>query len=302
MAAITTGAHPKALWPGVQAWWGAEYERNPDYLPRMFAMTTSRKAYEEDVESTSFGLAPVKPEGSPTQYDEHQQQVVTRYTHVTYSLGAIVTMEEIADNLYNERAFQRAGLLAFSMYTTRQTVGANVFNRGFDSSYTGGDGKELFATDHPTVSGTQSNELATAADLSEAALEDLLIQIRNAENSRGLKINLMGQALIVPPALEFEANRILKSTLRSGTAENDINAMRAMGMLPEGIICNPYLTDEDAFFIRTNAPNGLKWIDRMAPALTRDNDFDTSNAKMKTTGRWVSGWSDWRGAFASPGA
>ena len=136
----------------------------------------------------------------------------------------------------------------------------------------------------------------------EAALEDLLIQIRNAENSRGLKINLMGQALIVPPALEFEANRILKSTLRSGTAENDINAMRAMGMLPEGIICNPYLTDEDAFFIRTNAPNGLKWIDRMAPALTRDNDFDTSNAKMKTTGRWVSGWSDWRGAFASPGA
>lgn len=302
MAAITTGAHPKALWPGVQAFWGTEYERNPDYLPRMFSMGSSNKAYEEDVETTSFGLVPVKPEGSGTQYDEHQQQTVTRYTHVTYSLGAVVTMEEIADNLYRDRAFQRAALLAFSMYTTRQIVGANIFNRGFNSSYPLGDGKEFFATDHPVVAGTQSNELATAADLSEAALEDLLIQIRNAKNSRGLKINLIGQMLMVPPDLEFEATRIVKSTLRSGTANNDVNAMREMGMLPDGIVCNPYLTDADAFFIRTNAPNGAKWMDRMAPALTRDNDFDTSNAKMKTTARFVAGASDWRSYYASPGA
>jgi len=302
MAAITTGAHPKALWPGVRKFWGEAYTRNQDYLPMMFAMNASSKAYEEDVETTGFGLAPVKPEGSATQYDEHQQQVVTRYTNVTYSLGAIVTEEELEDNLYRDRAFKRAEMLAFSMYTTRQTVGANIFNRGFNSSYTGGDGKELFATDHPTVAGNQSNELAVAADLSEASIEDLLIQIRNAKNSRGLKINIQGQALIVPPALEFEATRIVKSTLRSGTANNDINAMKSMGMLPEGIVCNPYLTDVDAWFIKTNAPNGLNWFDRRAPALAQDNDFDTSNAKMKTTSRFVAGWSDWRGCYGSPGA
>ena len=302
MAAITTGAHPKALWPGVQAFWGAEYERNPDYIPRMFDVTTSRKAYEEDVATSSFGLVPIKPEGSATQYDEHQQQFVTRYTHVTYSLGAIVTMEEIEDNLYQNRAFQRARLLAFSMYTTRQTVAANVFNRGFSSSYTGGDGKELFATDHPTVAGTFSNELAVAADLSEAALEDMMIQVRKYKDTRGNPINAMGEVLIVPPDLEFEANRILNSTLQSGTSNNDVNAMRIMGKLPGGIVSNPYLTDADAFFIRTNVPDGLKWIDRMAPALTRDNDFDTSNAKMKTTGRWAAGWSDPRCAIGSPGA
>ena len=299
---ITTGNHPKALWPGVNAWFGLKYDEHPVECTMVFDGSNSRKAYEEDVEATSFGLAPVKAEGSGTSYDSHSQGPTTRYTNVAYSLGYIVTKEELDDNLYMDVSKKRAGALAFSMRQTKETVGANIFNRGFNSSYVGGDGKELFATDHPTLDGTQSNELAVAADLSEASLEDMFIDIMNAKNTRGLKISLMPRKLIVPPALAFEATRIVKSELQNDTANNATNAIKTMGMLPEGVMVWHYLTDTDAWFVKTNAPEGLKHFTRTAMEFTKDNDFDTSNAKAKAYERYVFGWTDWRAAWGSPGA
>lgn len=299
---ITTGNHPKALWPGVNAWFGAKYQEHPLECTQVFNKSTSRKNYEEDVEQTSFGLAPVKAEGAGVQYDSHSQGYTKRYTHVAYALGYIVTKEELDDNLYTEVSMKRAGSLAFSMRQTKETVAANIFNRAFDSSYTGGDGKELLATDHPSLAGDWSNELAVAADLSEASLEDLMIQIMNAKNSRGLKISLMARKLIVPPALAFEAERIVKSNLQSGTANNDLNAMKSMGMLPEGVMVWHYLTDDDAWFLKTNAPEGIKHIERKAIEFTKDNDFDTDNAKAKAYERYTFGWTDPRAVYGSAGA
>jgi hypothetical protein len=242
MAVITTGSHPKALWPGVYAWFGAKYNEHPQQYTKLFDIKSSSKNYEELVEQTGFGLAPVKAEGSSTAYDSHAQGVTARGTNVAYSLGYIVTREEKADNLYSEVSMQRAASLAFSMAQTRENVGANVYNRAFNSSYTGGDGKELCATDHGSLAGDQSNELATAADLSEASLEDLTINIMDALNSKGLKISLQPKSLIVPTALVYDAQRILESTLQSGTANNDVNALRSMSVIPE-VVVNNYLTD-----------------------------------------------------------
>ena len=301
MAVITTGSHPKALWPGVYAWFGAKYNEHPQQYTRLFDVKSSSKNYEELVEQTGFGLAPVKAEGSSTAYDSHAQGVTARGTNVAYSLGYIVTREEKADNLYSEVSMQRAASLAFSMAQTRENVGANVYNRAFNSSYTGGDGKELCATDHGSLAGNQSNEMATAADLSEAALEDLTIQIMDAKNSKGLKISLQPKSLIVPTALVYDAQRILESTLRSNTADNDINALRSMSIIPE-VIVNNYLTDSDAWFIRTNAPSGLCWFDREPVQFSKDEDFDTDNAKAKAYMRFVPFWGDWRGLYGTPGA
>ena len=301
MAVITTGSHPKALWPGVYAWFGAKYNEHPQQYTRLFDVKSSSKNYEELVEQTSFGLAPVKAEGSSTAYDSHAQGVTARGTNVAYSLGYIVTREEKADNLYSEVSMQRAASLAFSMAQTRENVGANVYNRAFNSSYTGGDGKELCATDHGSLAGDQSNELATAADLSEAALEDLTIQIMDAKNSKGLKISLQPKSLIVPTALVYDAQRILESTLRSNTADNDINALRSMSIIPE-VIVNNYLTDSDAWFIRTNAPSSLCWFDREPVQFSKDEDFDTDNAKAKAYMRFIPFWGDWRGLYGTEGA
>lgn len=301
MAVITTGSHPKALWPGVYAWFGAKYNEHPQQYTRLFDIKSSSKNYEEMVEQTSFGLAPVKAEGSSTAYDSHAQGVTARGTNVAYSLGYIVTREEKADNLYSEVSMQRAASLAFSMAQTRENVGANVYNRAFNSSYTGGDGKELCATDHGSLAGDQSNELATAADLSEASLEDLTIQIMDAKNSKGLKISLQPKSLIVPTALVYDAQRILESTLQSGTANNDVNALRSMSIIPE-VVVNNYLTDADAWFIRTNAPSGLCWFDREPVQFSKDEDFDTDNAKAKAYMRFVPFWGDWRGLYGTPGA
>jgi hypothetical protein len=301
MAVIATGSHPKALWPGVYAWFGAKYDEHPQQYTKLFDVKSSRKNYEELVEQTGFGLAPVKAEGSSTAYDSHAQGGVARGTNVAYSLGYIVTREELADNLYTEVSMQRAGSLAFSMAQTRENVGANVYNRAFNSSYTGADSKELCATDHVSLSGDQSNELATAADLSEASLEDLTIQIMDAVNSKGLKISLQPQRLIVPTALIYDAQRILESTLRSSTADNDINALRSLSVIPE-VAVNNYLTDSDAWFIRTNAPSGLCWFDREPVQFTKDEDFDTDNAKAKAYMRFVPFWGDWRGVYGTPGA
>jgi len=302
MAVISTGNHPKALWPGIHAWWGLEYNKHPLEWSMIFDVMTSDKSYEEEVEATGFGLAPVKSEGAAISYDSHTQGATTRYTNVVYGLGFIVTEEEEDDNQYERLARGRTTSLAFSMRTTKEIVHANVLNRGFTAAYAGGDGKELFATDHPTVNGTQSNELTTAADFSEAALEDLLIQIGNATNTRGHQIALVGQKLIIPVSLQFEATRVLKSTLRSDSADNDINAVRSMGLLPGGVVVNHYLTDADAWFVTTNAPRGLQHFKRKALAFAQDSDFDTANKKHKATERYAVGWTDWRGAYGSPGA
>jgi len=301
MAVITSGAHPKALWPGIYAWFGAKYDEHGNQNAKLFDFKTSNKKYEELVEQTGFGLAPVKGEGSSTAYDSHIQGVTSRGTNVAYSLGYIVTREEKADNLYEEVGMQRAASLAFSMATTRNIVGANVYNRAFSSSYVGGDGKELLATNHPSLAGDQANELSTAADLSEASLEDLTIQIMDVKNSKGLQIALQPKCLIVPTALVYEAKRILAGSERPGTANRDINALNSLNVIPD-VFVNNYLTDSDAWFIRTNAPSGMCWFDREGVEFTKDDDFDTDNAKAKAYMRFVTLWGDWRGLFGSAGA
>ena len=302
MAVIATGNHPKALWPGVYAWFGARYQEHQSQYTKLFDIKSSSKNFEEMVQQTGFGLAPIKNEGASTAYDSHAQGYVSRGINVAYSLGYIVTREELADNLYEEVSMRRAGSLAFSMAQTRENVGANVYNRGFNSSYTGGDGVELLSTAHPTVSGNQSNELATAADFSEAALEDLTIQMMNATDFRGLKISLTVKSLIVPTALVYDTERVVKSSLRVETSNNDINAIRSMGVVPE-VVVNNYLTDSDAWFLRTNGvEGGICWFDREGVEFTKDTDFDTDNAKAKAYMRFVPFWGDWRGVYGSPGA
>lgn len=299
---ITTGNHPKLLWPGLNALFGTTYNDIPLQHTEVFETTTSDKAYEEDVELNGFGLAPVKNEGASISYDSHAQGPTTRYTNVTYGLGFIETIEAVEDNLYKQRATSRTKMLARSMRITKETVMANIVNRAFDSAYAGGDAKEMLATDHPSLSGSQSNELAVAADLSEAALEDLFIQIMNATDSRGLRIRLMPKKLIVPANLSFEAERIVKSNLQNDSANNAINAIKAKGVLPDGVMTWQYLTDTDAWFVKTDAPESLKLFNRRAVAMAKDSDFDTDNFKHKATERYVGGWSDWRGLYGSPGA
>jgi hypothetical protein len=298
---ITTGAHPKALWPGIHAWWGRQYAEHREQFPDLFAIQASDKAYEEDVEITGFGLAPVKSEGSAIIYDSEAQGTVSRYTHVAYALGYIVTYEELRDDLYEAVSKRRAQALAFSMRQTKENVAANVYNRAFSSSYTFGDGVSVINTAHPTLSGNQSNQLTTAADLSEAAIEDLVIQIRNTTNARGLRISVLPESLIVPTSYEFEANRILKSVLQNDTANNAINVIRAMGTFPKGIKVNNYFTSTTAWFIRTNVPNGMVLFNREVVSFDQDNDFDTKNAKAACYERYAVGVSDWRGLFATAG-
>ncbi|MGW8178956.1 MAG: hypothetical protein ACWGQW_09365 [bacterium] len=299
---IVTGNHPKALWPGVKAWWGRTYNEHKTEYTDLFDMDTSRQNYEEDVLVTGFGLAPVKPQAMSVSYDTESQGHVSRYTHVVYGLGYIVSREELEDNLYAVVSKRRAQALAFSMRQTKENVHANVYNRAFDSTYTGGDGQELICTDHPTKSGNQSNQLTVASDLSESAIEDLIIQIMGAVNDRGLKISLMPQSLHVHRSDWFEANRILKSVLQNDTAINAVNVLRSTNALPRGIMVNHYFSDTDAWFIRTNAPRGLISYQRRAIEFTQDNDFDTENAKAKNTERYSCGWTDFRALYGSPGA
>lgn len=299
---ITTGNHPKALWPGMRAFWGRQYDEHPQEWSEIFETKSSEKNYEEDTEVTGFGLAPVKAQAGAVSYDSETQGPTKRYTHITYGLGYIVTREEMEDNLYEVVSKRRIQALAFSIRQTEEIVCANILNRAFNSSYTGGDGTEMIATTHTTVDGTQSNKLTTAADLSEASIEDLVIQIMQSKNSRGHRIKLMPQKLIVAPSEAFNATRILKSTLQSGTANNDVNAIKAMGILPQGVVVNHYLTDADAWFIKTNAPNGLMRFNRRSTEFKQDNDFDTENAKAKSTLRFSVGWTDWRAIFGTAGA
>lgn len=301
MAVITTGAHPKALWPGIHAWWGRSYDEHVVEYTDLFETETSDRAYEEDVEITGFGLAPVKNEGTSIVYDTEAQGAVTRYTHVAYALGYIVTYEELRDNLYEVVSKRRAQALAFSMRQTKENICANVYNRAFTAGYNGGDGTTLISTAHPSLNGTWSNQLTTSADLSEAAIEDLTIQIMQTTNSRGLRISNLPQSLHVPTQLWYEANRILNSVLQNDTANNAINVLRATGTFPKGIKLNHYFTSATAWFIRTNIPRGMQYFEREKSSFDQDNDFDTKNAKAASYERYSVGWTDPRCLFATPG-
>jgi len=244
----------------------------------LFEQDTSDKAYEEEIEITGFGLAPVKNEGTSIVYDTETQGSITRYTNVAYALGYIVTYEELKDDLYEVVSKRRAQQLAFSMRQTKENIAANVYNRAFNTSYTGGDGTCMINNAHPTVGGTQSNLLTTAADLSETAIEDMLIQVGLTVNSRGLKISALPMSLHIPYQLIFEANRIYKSVLQNDTANNAINVMRAMSAFPKGIFASHYFTSATAWFIRTNVPRGTLWFEREAISFDQDNEFSTKNA------------------------
>lgn len=304
MGVITSGSFAKALWPGVNAWWGEQYNEHKEQYPDLFTVEkVGERGWVEDVGVSGFGLAKVKNQGGSISYDEMRQSYITRYTHAVYGLGFVITRETYEDSMYDVVGKRDAKSLAFSVRQTMETVPANVYNRAFNSSYTGGDSKELCATDHPNFSGgTWANELTTAADLSEAALEQACIDIMKWTNDRGLKISVKPQSLIVPPDLVYEAERILKSPYRVGTGDNDINALYSMGKFPKGIKVNHYLTDADAWFIRTDVLNGMKFFLRRAVEFGVDNDFDTENAKYKATVRFSAGWTDPRGLYGSPGA
>lgn len=300
---INTGTHPKLLWPGIHTVWGQMYNEHPVEYTDLYEVETSKKAYEEDVQVTGFGLATVKGQGAPVQYDGEEQGYVTRYTHIAYGLGYIVTHEEIMDNLYKEVATRRAKANAFSMNQTVENVAAFIYNNAFSSSYfTMGDGQPLISTAHVQVSGgTFSNRLTPDADLSEAALEDIGIQIMQMTSDRGLRISAMGQSLHVAPQEHFNAERILKSTLQSDTANNNINVLKSTGAFPKGVKLNHYFTQPSAWFVRTNVPNGMRMFWRAKPEFTQDNDFDTENAKAKSYMRFSLGATDPRGIYGSNG-
>jgi hypothetical protein len=299
---ITTGSHPKALWPGIKAWWGQVYDEHPEEYNALFDRESSHQNYEEDVQVTGFGLAPVKSEGQGVQYDSEIQGFTTRYTHIAYALGYIVTKEELDDNLYEQVSKKRAGALAMSFRQTKENVAANIYNRAFNSTYKGGDGVELCSTSHPnTTGGTYSNKLSVDADLSEASLEDATIALMGFQNDRGLLINVMPKSLHIARQEYYNAARILKSVNQSATANNDLNVLRANNVFPGGAVLNHYFTSPHAWFIRTNVRDGMKYYERVGIQFDQDNDFDTMNAKAKGYERYSFGWTDPRAVFGSNG-
>ena len=301
--AINRAQLVKELVPGLHALFGLEYDRYDAEYEEIFETETSERAFEEEVMLSGFGEAPVKFEGSGVTYDTAQESFTARYTHETIALAFSLTEEAIEDNLYDTLSSRYTRALARSMMTTKNIKGANVLNNAFSSSFVGGDGKELCATDHPTVGNeTQRNELSTASDLNETSLEQALIDIAAFEDQGRLKINAQARKLIIPTALQFVADRLLETPGRVGTADNDINALRNMGMVPEGYTVNHYLTDTDAFFLTTDVPNGLKHFVRSPVATSMEGDFETGNVRYKARERYSFGFSDWRGIFGSPGA
>ena len=304
MSVITSSSFAKALWPGVNAWYGKAYNDYATEWDKLgFEKSTSKKAYEEDVGLSSFGLASVKSEGGPISYDTERQGFTSRYNHVVYALGFIVTREAFEDDQYDVIGARKAKALARSMRQTKEIVAANIYNRAFaGSGYLGGDGKTMIASDHPNVAGgTASNLLATASDLSEAALEQATIDIAGFRDDRGLLIAAKPKKLVIPYQLQFEAHRILNADGRTGTDLNDPNAIKQMGIVGE-VVINHFLNDPDAWFLVTDVNDGLKYFERRADQFEMDNDFDTENAKFKATARYSFGWSDWRGIYGTPGA
>ena len=297
--AISRAQLVKELEPGLNALFGLEYKQYVNEAAEIFETENSDRAFEEEVMLSGFANATVKPEGQGVSFDSAQETFTARYTNETIALAFAITEEAIEDNLYDRLASRYTKALARSMANTKQVKGAAVLNNAFNSSYAGGDGKELCATDHPTLAGTFSNELSTAADLNETSLEQALIDIAAFTDERGLKVAARGMKLIIPSALQFTAERLMKSKGRTGTADNDINAINNMGAIPEGYVVNHYLTDTAKWFVKTDVPNGLKHFTRAPLKTSMEGDFDTGNVRYKARERYVFGFSDPRGIFGS---
>ena len=302
--AISRAQLVKELEPGLNALFGLEYKQYADETKEIFVTESSDRAFEEEVMLSGFGDAAVKPEGSGVAFDFAQETYTARYTMQTIALAFAITEEAIEDNLYDRLASRYTKALARSMATTKNTKGAAILNTGFTGSGnpTYGDGQVLLIAAHPTLSGTQTNILSTAADLNETSLEQAMIDIAAFKDERGLKVAAKARKMIIPSALQFTAERLLKSQGRVGTADNDINALKNMNMIPEGYVVNHYLSDTDAWFVTTDVPNGLKHFDRAPLKTSMEGDFDTGNVRYKARERYVFGASDWRGIFGTPGA
>ncbi len=301
--AISRAQLVKELEPGLNALFGLEYKRYENEASQIFDNESSDRAFEEEVMLSGFGTADVKPEGSGVQYDDAQETYTARYTHDTVALAFALTEEAIEDNLYDRISSRYTKALARSMATSKQVKGANVLNNAFQASgYNGGDGESLCGNAHPTLNGNQTNIPTTAADLSETSLEQALIDIASFQDERGLKIAAQGMKMIIPKELQFTAERIMKSQGRVGTADNDINAVKSMGMVPQGFVVNHYLSDTDAWFIKTDVPNGMKHFVRAPLKTAMEGDFDTGNVRYKARERYSFGWSDWRGIYGNQGA
>ena len=297
--AISRAQLVKELEPGLNALFGLEYKQYADEWTEIFDTETSDRAFEEEVMLAGFSNAAVKPEGQGVSFDDAQETFTARYTNETIALAFAITEEAIEDNLYDRLASRYTKALARSMASTKNIKGAAVLNNAFDTTFAGGDGKELCATDHPTLAGQFSNELATAAELNETSLEQSLIDIAAMTDERGLKIAAQGVKLVIPSALQFTADRLMNSAGRTGTADNDINAIRNMGMISGGYTVNHYLTAAKKFFIKTDVPNGLKHFNRSPIKTSMEGDFDTGNVRYKARERYVFGFSDPRGIFGS---
>jgi hypothetical protein len=301
--AINRAQLVKELEPGLNALFGLEYARYENEHAEIFDSENSDRAFEEEVMLSGFAQAPTKGEGSAVTYDTAQETYTSRYSHETVALAFALTEEAIEDNLYDSLSARYTKALARSMASTKQVKAANVLNNGFSSSFPGGDGKELFALDHPTLTGgSGANEPSTDADLNETSLENAMIDIAAFKDERGIKINVQARKLIVPPQLQFVADRLLQTPGRVGTSDNDINAIKNMGMLPDGYVVNHYLTDTDAWFIKTDAPNGMKHFVRSPMSTGMEGDFETGNVRYKARERYSFGFSDWRGMYGSKGA
>ena len=301
--AISRAQLAKELEPGLNALFGLEYSKYGDEAAEIFETESSDRAFEEEVMLSGFGAAPTKSEGAGVEYDSATEVYTARYTHETVAMAFALTEEAVEDNLYDRLSNRYTRALARSMAHSKQVKGASILNNGFDSNFTGGDGKELLATDHPlSVGGTFANEPTTATDLNETALENGLISISQFTDERGLIVALRGRKLVIPAELQFVAERLMKSEGRVGTADNDINALRSSGAIPEGYTVNHFLTDPDAFFILTDAPNGLKHFTRAPLRTAMEGEFNTGNMRFKARERYSYGWSDPRGIYGSPGA
>ena len=299
--AISRAQLLKELLPGLNALFGLEYDKYENEHAEIYETETSERSFEEETKLSGFGAAPVKNEGQAIAYDNAQESFTARYTHETVAMGFSITEEAMEDNLYDSLSARYTKALARAMAYTKQVKAASLLNTGFDT-FTGGDGVTLFSTAHPTVQGVVNrNRPAVDADLNETSLEQAVIDIAAFTDERGLLIAARPRKLIVPPALMFVATRLLQTELRVGTADNDLNALKSNGSIPEGFRTNHYLTDSDAWFIKTDVPNGMKHFVRSPMATSMDGDFETGNTRYKARERYSFGTSDPRGMYASPG-
>ena len=301
--AITRSQLLKELEPGLNALFGMEYDRYDNEHAEIFDTETSDRAFEEEVMLSGFGQAPVKGEGAAIVYDTAGEAFTARYTHNTIALAFAITEEAVEDNLYDKLSARYTRALARSMSNTKQVTAASILNNAFSSSYLGGDGVCLLSSAHPTTGGGNwSNTLATASDLNETSLEQALIDIAGFIDERGIKVALRGMKLIIPPSLQFTAERILKSEQRVSTSDNDINALKSGGYMPQGFTVNHFITDTDSWYIKTDAPNGMKHFVRSPIKTAMEGDFETGNVRYKARERYSFGWSDPRAMYGSPGA